>query len=167
MVQCEPAEILETLHGIMEKIAVDKGIEFITEIDPAMPPIIIGDPHRLQQIVVNLTNNAIRFTEKGSIRVKILLTDENNWSIQTIDTGNGIPKEALEYIFESFRQVDTASTRQHGGVGLGLSIVKQLVELMKGKLTLESELGEGSIFTATLPLIVPEESQSITTNTQE
>jgi signal transduction histidine kinase len=69
------------------------------------------------------------------------------------DTGGGIPVEARDYIFETFRQVDGASTRQHGGVGLGLSIVRQLVELMKGKITLESELAKGSVFIATLPLM--------------
>jgi len=167
MVQCEPADMLETLRGVMDKIAADKGIEFITEVDSAMPRMIIGDPQRLHQIMVNLANNAVRFTERGSVCVKVLRVDENNWCIQSIDTGDGIPKEAQEYIFESFRQVEAASTRQHGGVGLGLSIVKQLVGLMKGEITVESEIGKGSIFTVTFPLIVLEGSQSTTTNTQE
>jgi len=156
MVSCKPTEMLDNLHSVMDKIASDKGINFETEIDPSMPPVIIGDPQRLQQIMVNLANNAVKFTQKGSVRVKVSRLDEKNWQIYTIDTGNGIPKEALEYIFESFRQVEGASTRQHGGVGLGLSIVKQLIELMNGTITVESESGKGSIFTATLPLIVYE-----------
>jgi signal transduction histidine kinase len=128
----------------------------------------MGDPQRLQQIAVNLANNAVKFTDKGSVCVKISMLDKNNWQIQTIDTGNGIPKEALEYIFESFRQVDEANTREHGGVGLGLSIVKQLTELMKGKVSVESEVGKGSIFTVTLPLIMQGIiTQPLKINTQE
>ena len=119
-----------------------------------MPPTIIGDPQRLQQILVNLTNNAVKFTDRGSIHVKIRPhQDGKNWQIQTLDTGSGIPEDAREYIFETFRQVEGASTREHGGVGLGLAIVKQLVELMNGKVTVESEIAKGSTFTVTLPLI--------------
>jgi signal transduction histidine kinase len=151
----------------MDRVASEKGIDFITELDPAVPTVITGDPQRLQQIMVNLSNNAIKFTESGSVRIVLSRLDEKNWQIQTIDTGNGIPQEALAYIFESFRQVDDGSTRQHGGVGLGLSIVKQLVDLMKGKITVESEVEKGSVFTVTLPLIIHESTQPIKTSTQE
>jgi len=167
MVLCRPVELLDALHGVMDKIAADKGLEFVTELDPAMPSFMMGDPQRLQQIMVNLANNAVKFTNKGSVRVHLSRVDENNWSIKTIDTGDGIPKEAQEFIFETFRQVEGASTRQHGGVGLGLSIVKHLVELMRGRITVESELGKGSIFTAVLPLIVRDEVQKTIPNTQE
>jgi two-component system, sensor histidine kinase and response regulator len=159
---CKPAEMLDALHGVMQKIAADKGVEFVTELDPSLPPVILGDPQRLQQIMVNLANNAIKFTEKGSVSVNLSRLDETNWQIRVTDTGGGIPVEAQEYIFETFRQVDGASTRQHGGVGLGLSIVRQLVELMKGKITLESELGKGSVFLATLPLIKHEGTAATT-----
>jgi len=167
MVLCRPVELLDALHGVMDKIAADKGLEFVTELNPAMPPFIMGDPQRLQQIMVNLANNAVKFTNKGSVRVQLSQVDENNWSIKTIDTGDGIPKEAQEFIFETFRQVEGASTRQHGGVGLGLSIVKHLVELMRGKITVESDIGKGSIFTAVLPLIVRDEVQKTIPNIQE
>ncbi len=150
---CRPAEMLDLLQGIMSKIASDKGLEFNTDLDPALPPIILGDPQRLQQVMVNLANNAIKFTEKGRVSVKLSRLDEANWQIWVVDTGGGIPDEAREYIFETFRQVDGASTRQHGGVGLGLSIVKQLVELMKGRIVVESEFGKGSTFIITLPLL--------------
>lgn len=153
LVSCKPAELLEGLHGVMDRIALDKGIEFITELDPAMPPVIIGDPHRLQQVMINLSNNAIKFTDKGSVKVRVSKLDEKYWQIQTVDTGNGIPQDAQEFIFESFRQVEGSATRQHGGVGLGLSIVKQLVEIMKGKIVVESEIGKGSTFTATFPFV--------------
>ncbi|MBI5294811.1 MAG: PAS domain-containing protein [Chloroflexi bacterium] len=151
---CKPAELLDNLHGVMDKIVSDKNIDLITELDPAMPPTIIGDPQRLQQILVNLTNNAVKFTERGSIHVKIQPNhDGRTWQIQTLDTGSGIPEDAREYIFETFRQVEGASTREHGGVGLGLAIVKQLVELMNGKITVESQIAKGSTFTVILPLI--------------
>lgn len=159
---CRPAELLDALQGIMSKIAADKGIGFTTELDPALPSVILGDPQRLQQIMVNLANNAVKFTDKGSVSVKLFRMDDQQWQIRVTDTGGGIPTQAREYIFETFRQVDGASTRQHGGVGLGLSIVKQLVELMKGTVNVESEIGQGSVFTATLPL-VEYKDKSVTT----
>ena len=164
MVSCKPAEMLETLHGVMDQIAADKGIEFITELDPQLPPVLMGDPERLQQVMVNLANNAVKFTEQGSVKTKLLRLDEANWQIITTDTGGGIPLEAQEYIFESFRQVEGSATRKHGGVGLGLSIVKQLVERMKGRITLESEQGKGSTFTITLPIVLNIDSQTIPLN---
>ena len=167
LVPCKPADLLENVHSVMERIAAEKGIDFVTELDPAMPPIIMGDPQRLQQIIVNLSNNAVKFTSKGSVCIKISMADSQNWKIQSIDTGSGIPREALGYIFESFRQVDDVNTREHRGVGLGLSIVKQLAEIMKGKITVESEIGEGSTFTVILPLITNEITQPITIKTQE
>ena len=167
MAPCNPAELLDNLHSVMDKITADKKIDFFTELDPSMPPVIMGDPQRLQQVMVNLSNNAVKFTEKGNIRVKLSKHDEQSWKIQTMDTGEGIPEEAKNYIFESFRQVQGSATRQHGGVGLGLSIVKQLVELMKGKITVESEVDKGSIFTVILPLAVPVDAASTTINTKE
>lgn len=157
MVSCKPAELIDNLHGVMDKIALDKGIDLITDLESSMPSSIIGDPQRLQQIMVNLVNNAVKFTETGNIFVKVFTLNEDNWRIKVSDTGRGIPEEAKDYIFESFRQVEGASTRQHGGVGLGLSIVKQLVELMNGSIEVESEPGKGSIFTVTLPLILQKE----------
>ena len=131
MTPCKPADLLDNLHSVMDKITADKGLEFITELDPSMPPVLMGDSQRLQQIMVNLSNNAAKFTDKGSIRVRLSKRDEQSWQIQTFDTGEGIPEDAKEYIFESFRQVTGSAIRKHGGVGLGLSIVKHLVELMK------------------------------------
>ncbi len=162
MTPCKPADLLDNLHSVMDKITADKGLEFITELDPSMPPVLMGDSQRLQQIMVNLSNNAVKFTDKGSIRVRLSKRDEQSWQIQTFDTGEGIPEDAKEYIFESFRQVTGSAIRKHGGVGLGLSIVKHLVELMKGKISVESKISRGSIFTVTLPLAIPVELESIT-----
>ena len=152
----KPAELLETLHGLMDKTAADKNLTLTSEIDPNLPDTINGDAARLQQILVNLVNNAVKFTEQGSIRVRLWRPKENKWGIVISDTGDGIPPSEIPYIFETFRQVDAATTRLHGGFGLGLSIVKQLVRMMNGEIEVESVLGEGSTFMITLPLVIPE-----------
>ena len=114
---------------------------------------------RLQQILANLTSNALKFTEAGSVRVYVYKPQDNQWIIQVSDTGPGIPVEAWSLIFEPFRQVDGSMTRKHGGVGLGLSIVKQLATLLGGEVSLESEVGRGSTFTVRLPLVLPPEER--------
>ena len=151
-VMCSPAALLEELHGTMDTITASKGLKLITRLDEDVPDHLIGDPHRLQQILINLTNNAVKFTEKGEVCVSIKKFDEDFWQIQVSDTGEGIPKEALNYVFETFRQVEDSVTRKQGGVGLGLSIVKQLAELMGGRVSVTSEVGSGSMFIVTLPL---------------
>jgi hypothetical protein len=117
-----------------------------------MPTTILGDANRLQQILVNLVGNAIKFTKEGKIEVEIYRSDESHWVLQVSDTGPGIPTAAQNTIFEPFQQVDNSITREHGGSGLGLSIVKQLTVLMTGEITLESKRGQGSTFTVRLPL---------------
>jgi signal transduction histidine kinase len=144
--------LLENLHITMDKIAKDKGLYLTDEFDPTMPEIIAGDPKRLQQILVNLVSNSVKFTEKGGIHIRILRSDKDRWTIEVTDTGSGIPDQEIPRIFETFRQFESFTTRQHGGFGLGLSIVKQLVELMNGEITVKSELDKGSTFTVTLPL---------------
>ncbi len=148
------ADLLDSLHGLMDKAAADKNIKLTSEIDDSLPEILIGDPARLQQILVNLVNNAIKFTDRGTVRVK-LFRREDKWGIEVADTGQGIPSEELPYVFETFRQVEQDTTRSHGGIGLGLAIVKQLVNLMDGKIKATSSPGEGSVFTVLLPLIAP------------
>jgi len=150
------ADLLESLHGLMDKSASDKSLKLTSEIDPDLPDAFTGDPARLQQILVNLVNNAIKFTEHGSIHVRLFRHDDNNWGMEVSDTGQGIPKSEIPFIFDTFRQVDGAATRSHGGFGLGLSIVKQLVTLMNGEIKARSKLTEGSTFIITLPLIIPE-----------
>jgi len=104
-------------------------------------------------------SNALKFTEKGSIRVDLSRPDAEHWRLTVADTGIGIPANEQPYIFESFRQVDGTATRQHAGFGLGLSIVKELVVLMGGEISVMSQVGQGSTFAVTLPLVVkmPEE----------
>jgi signal transduction histidine kinase len=149
---CKPAELVENVEDFMAKLAADRDVTLTSEIDPALPPALSGDATRLQQIIVNLLNNAIKFTEKGTVDLRLLRVDENRWAIQVEDNGRGISEEDQKVIFEAFHQVDATSTREHGGVGLGLSIVKSLATLMGGDVALESKIDQGSIFTVTLPL---------------
>lgn len=151
---CSPDELVKSVNDTMSKIAEDKGIKLISSLDPSLPPVLMGDAHRLQQIMINLTNNAIKFSEPGGeVRLSATLKDQDFWQIQVADTGEGIPPEAQQYIFDTFRQVESTSTRKHGGVGLGLAIVKQLVELMNGTISVVSNVQAGSVFTVLLPLI--------------
>ena len=151
----KPAELLEALHGLMDKTASDKRLRLTSEIDDELPETLNGDAARLQQILVNLVNNAIKFTDQGEVRVKLLRAYDTKWSIEVEDTGQGIPEIDLPYIFDTFRQVEGATTRVHGGFGLGLAIVKQLVNLMSGDIKVESKINIGTKFTITLPLVIP------------
>jgi len=130
--------------------AASKGVEFVVSIMPEVPPAVRGDPHHLRQIVINLAGNAVKFTEKGSVTVHVSAHSESEKSVRLKfsirDTGIGIPAEAQARIFESFTQADQSTSRRFGGTGLGTTIAKQLVELMGGKLGLESAVGLGSTF---------------------
>src|SRR5258706_5378959 len=94
--------LLENLHSTMDKIAADKGISLSSELDPKMPENIKGDPQRLQQVLINLVNNAVKFTEKGSVHVHIIRAETDYWKIAVTDTGIGIPENAIPHIFETF-----------------------------------------------------------------
>lgn len=119
---------------------------------PSDLPAIKIDGGKLKQILQNLIDNAMKFTDKGSVTISARIKDAGKQvEFKVADTGVGIPKEALPFIFEKFRQVDSSETRLYGGVGLGLYIVKKLTELLRGKVEVESEPGEGSVFTVTIP----------------
>jgi signal transduction histidine kinase len=151
-----PSELLENLHGLLDKTASDKNLRLTSEMDDSLPETLIGDSARLHQILVNLVTNAIKFTDQGEVRVRLFhLPDFRKWGIEVADTGRGIPQKELPHIFETFRQVEGAATRTQGGFGLGLAIVKQLVNLMNGEIKVASELESGTIFTITLPLVIP------------
>ncbi len=143
--------------SMTEEIAVNyasaaqaKGIELLTEIDPAVPAEVCGDPLRLRQVISNLVNNALKFTKEGEIVIGIGLVDRGAWhadlEIRVADTGVGIPSDRAESIFRPFSQADPSTTREYGGTGLGLPICRQLVELMGGDLQLSSVPGKGSTF---------------------
>jgi len=158
MAPFRPAELLETLHSVMDPMANEKGLKLTSEIEDDLPEVLNGDGARLQQILVNLVNNAVKFTEHGIVHVRLFCPWPNRWSIEVSDTGYGIPENELPYIFDTFRQVEGGATRVHGGFGLGLSIVKQLVNLMNGDIKVDSKVEAGTTFTVTLPLVIPEES---------
>lgn len=149
----DPRELVESIQATMQILAEAKGLQLCCEVAVDVPVTITGDAERLQQIFNNLVGNAIKFTEAGRVKVNVYRPDEAHWAIAVSDTGPGIPQDAHAYIFEAFRQVDGSATKKHSGSGLGLSIVKQLAELMGGQVQLTSEVGSGSTFTVVLPLI--------------
>lgn len=151
----QASDLTDNLHGVMDKIAHDKGLELTSRIDANMPRQLIGDTHRLQQVLVNLVNNAVKFTDKGGVDVYIYKVNEQHWGFDVTDTGQGIALDDQKHIFDPFRQLEGTVTRSHGGIGLGLAIVKRLVELMGGQIFLKSIVGQGSTFTIVLPFEPP------------
>lgn len=154
-VSFSPSTILKKITPGLCEDAEEKGLQFKQFIAPELPGTLWGVPSRVEQVLFHLISNAVKFTETGSVTVSLLRFDENRWAMRVADTGIGIPKEYRESIFEPFRQVDETIAREYGGVGLGLSIAKRLTSSMKGTIRVESELGQGSTFTVTLPLVEP------------
>ena len=147
-----PLACIEAAIETVQPSAEAKGIRLERMLDPQAGPIA-GDPNRLQQIVWNLLSNAVKFTPRGG-KVQVLLQRINSHiEITVADTGQGIRPEFLSYVFDRFRQADATTTRWHGGLGIGLSIVKQLVELHGGTVRVDSAgEGKGTTFVVTLPL---------------
>ncbi len=147
---------LEEIADIVALQAHEKGLEYVTIIHPEIPSLLRGDPGRLRQILLNLVNNAIKFTQKGEVVISIDLENESSThatiGFKVIDTGTGIPQNQLDSIFKAFSQVEGSTTRKHGGTGLGLTISKQLSKMMDGKISVKSTEGKGSefLFTAVL-----------------
>ena len=150
--------MLGKVTSSMAILADKKQLTLITNIAPDLPETLVGDEQRLRQVLINLIGNAVKFTDVGEIHLNLYKSDPKHWAMQVADTGAGIPKEALSYIFDPFRQVDATLAGDIRGTGLGLSIARQLVELMGGQITLESEVGKGSIFTVQLPIIENQEN---------
>jgi PAS domain S-box-containing protein len=154
-----PASLVDDVIHLMDVLAKSRGLDLTSGIADSVPDRVPGDRQRLHQILVNLVNNAVKFTDEGGVHIRIYCPNVSHWAMQVSDTGSGIPLEAQSYIFDPFRQVDDSVTREHTGSGLGLAIVKQLTNLMGGEVTLTSEVGHGSTFTVTLPLVpIQEES---------
>jgi len=146
-------DVIDKVMEMLMMQANEKGIEFASHIDSAVPRHLIGDPVRLTQILVNLLGNALKFTEKGSVTLQVDNDKHTRMPgalrFTVSDTGIGIPPDKLETIFERFKQVDSSRTRQYGGTGLGLAISKHLTERMHGRIWVESVLGKGSQFHCT------------------
>ena len=154
MEPCSPRAILCLVESSMSVLARNKGLVLTTFVSPDFPETIVSDERRLRQILVNLIGNAIKFTKKGEIRVEFSRSDAAHWCLQVSDSGVGVPIKDQAQIFEPFHKVSSSLTGDNRGTGLGLSITKQLVELMEGQIKLNSEIGKGSTFSISLPLIL-------------
>ncbi len=152
---CVQDMLSQTVRAIAVR-AHQKGLELLLDIDPQIPQMLIGDPGRLRQVILNLISNAIKFTEQGEVVVRVRLMsqveEEVRLHISVSDTGIGIPADKQQAIFESFSQADSSTTRKYGGTGLGLTISSRLVELMQGKVKVASEVGKGSEFNVEVQL---------------
>ena len=148
----EPREVFKQVFNQLSILAEAKKLNFTQEIFEDLPQSIVGDSQRLKQILVNLLANAIKFTESGSVTAQIYRKSNSEWCIKVSDSGPGIPMESMNVIFEPFRQLDHAARHVRKGYGLGLSISKQIVELMGGEIEVKGIVGDGTIFTVTLPL---------------
>jgi signal transduction histidine kinase len=149
------AEMVQETFGELQSLAGQKGIGYKLRIADHLP-VAFTDPVRVRQVVVNLLSNAIKFTSQGSVEAELTASGEDEFRFVVRDTGVGIDEHALSLIFERFRQVDGSMTRVAGGAGLGLSIVRQIVELLGGRIEVTSERERGSTFVVTLPLVGPE-----------
>ena len=148
-------EVTDNLKAIFRNRIQDKGLVFKFNIDEKIPSALIGDPFRLNQILVNLIGNAIKFTHEGSVNVNINIQNKNDEKIilgfSISDTGIGIPTDKINAIFESFTQASIETTRKYGGTGLGLAITKQLLEMQGGTISVDSKINTGTIFTFLIP----------------
>ena len=144
-------DAIEDVATLLSTNSAEKDVEIIVRIDPSLPNMFVGDIGRIRQIVTNIMGNAVKFTEEGHILVDVTgeAADSKRYRLQfrVTDTGIGIPEEQLGRIFEKFSQVDGSATRVYEGTGLGLAIATSLIELMSGKISVESKVGEGSTFT--------------------
>ena len=144
---------LEQVDSICGHLAREKALRFETRVDAGVPAVVAGDALRLGQILLNLAGNAVKFTEQGSVSVDVTLAsataDAVTLEFRVRDSGIGISAEQIDGLFEAFSQADASNTRKYGGTGLGLAIAKQLVELMGGRIWVESEIGRGSVFAFT------------------
>lgn len=151
-------EVITSVTTLTAQKAHEKGLEFLAHVSPEIPEFLLGDPLRLGQILTNFVNNAVKFTEHGEIRLNIDLLEQTGGKVQlkfsVRDTGIGMTKEQSARLFQPFTQADMSTTRKHGGTGLGLTICRRLVELMGGRVWLESEPGAGSTFLFTVWLQV-------------
>jgi two-component system sensor histidine kinase/response regulator len=143
-------KLIDNTVNILGHAARRKQLELLSFADPRIPAMLRGDPGRLQQVLINFTNNAIKFTEKGAVVIRAELVAHGPYDVllrlSVKDSGIGIPQERMDRLFKCFSQVDASTTRKHGGTGLGLAICKQLAALMNGEIGVDSECGKGSNF---------------------
>jgi two-component system sensor histidine kinase/response regulator len=154
-------EAVEEVMELLAETAHRKGIELLMEIAPGTPALLNGDPNRLRQVLTNLVGNALKFTERGEVFVRLSVREQVGDGVildfEVRDTGIGMTPDACTRIFESFTQADGSTTRHYGGTGLGLAISKRLVEMMGGELTVTSQLTQGSVFRFHVHMLIREE----------
>jgi signal transduction histidine kinase/BarA-like signal transduction histidine kinase len=148
-------EVFNNVSNVLRFKAEEKGLKLVLEQSENVPKVLLGDSGRLNQVLINLVGNAIKFTEKGGVEVRCRLAGEKDKKavieFTVTDTGIGIPQEKIDLVFESFTQASSDTSRKFGGTGLGLTISKQLVEMQGGAIRAVSEIGKGSTFTFTIP----------------
>ena len=147
---------IESALDLVSARAAEKHLELVYWIDPALPQNLVSDPIRLRQILLNLLNNAVKFTERGEVLLKVVASEKSGEpaiSVSVSDTGIGIPADRLGGLFQPFTQVDASTTRRYGGTGLGLVISQRLVEMLGGEISVRSEVERGTEFTFSIPAI--------------
>ncbi len=149
-VSFDPLKLLEDISGVVSYRALERGLDLLFDIDPAVPQRLVGDPIRIQQVLLNLVSNAIKFTESGEVVVRLEPLERGKeqsrlrWRV--IDSGIGISPQQAERLFDTFTQAESSTTRKYGGTGLGLAVSRRLVTLMEGTIDFDSEPGRGSTF---------------------
>ena len=157
------ATLVRTVAKLFSGQAIEKGLRLETELDPSIPAKVAGDPDRLRQVLNNLVGNAVKFTARGSVRIRVSVVSRAEgharFRFEVSDTGMGMSEEVQGRLFQAFAQGDSSTTRRYGGTGLGLAISRQLVEMMGGTISVQSRVGEGSVFTVELELGCTEDPQ--------
>ena len=159
-------EVLDSMSTLVAQKAGDKGLEYLIRVAPDVPPALMGDAMRFRQVMLNLVSNAIKFTERGQVRVDITQRQSKDQKVElhvaVADTGLGLSQEQSGRLFEAFTQADGSTTRRYGGTGLGLAISKRFVELMGGRIGVQSTLGQGSVFSFSAWFEVPQGQEQTT-----
>ena len=167
----QPISIIRDVANIIITRIGNKNLEFIIDAAPDIPYELLGDSIRIKQIIINLANNAVKFTNQGMVKLTIsyerMCEDEIQLKISVKDTGIGIKKQDVDKLFRAFQQVDSKRNRNIEGTGLGLSISKHLLTLMNGDITVESEYGKGSTFSFEIPQKVGAENEVLSQKKEE
>lgn len=153
--ESEAFDLFDLVSGaaeVVRPIAEGKGLALALELDRGLPPLVLGDSKRIRQVLINMIGNAAKFTDSGSVRVRVNPAAGEQIRFEVIDTGPGIPQDRQKQVFDRFAQVDNSATRRHGGTGLGLTICREIVERCGGRIGVESEPGSGACFWFELPL---------------
>ncbi|MFN8397917.1 MAG: response regulator [Bacteroidia bacterium] len=160
-------QLLQEIEAVLSVRFQEKGLDYNLSIGPGVPTLLVGDPARLRQVLMNLVGNALKFTEKGEINaeVKLMIEDGNRVRLlfEVSDTGIGIPRDKQATIFESFTQASSDTTRKYGGTGLGLAISKRIVEQSGGRIGVDSEDGDGATFFFEMPFSLPTDDEAVGT----